>query len=243
MRKKIKNQFTLIEVTVVLLVLVALAGVVVPLALGYAQRSHGSTGAGNIAQLTANINRFETENFQMPNGWDSLIDGATNLPFDGALTAFTLDTDGSGTDAERKALTDAGITSVFDLEDQDSPNGEYTTFGSNGALGAETIIAGTILAQIAGTDVRNALGASNDPADTYIALGIGENLTAIGKTITTAPYDFPEGAEKPEESYKRFIAIFNVSGDKAKFIGVVAAHDGEISNIQDHINEYYEATE
>ncbi|MCM8536066.1 MAG: hypothetical protein NE334_09035 [Lentisphaeraceae bacterium] len=68
-----KKQFTLIAVAVVHLLLVAIAGVVVPLALGYSQRSHSSTSAGNIAQLTANINKYEVENFQMQNGWESLV--------------------------------------------------------------------------------------------------------------------------------------------------------------------------
>jgi Tfp pilus assembly protein PilE len=234
MRKKIKNSFTLIEVAVVLLVVVALAGVVVPLALGYAQRSHGATGAGNIAQLTSNINRFEVENFAMPDGWDSLVDEG-----DAAYaTAFT-PTAASTIDVDLVAkLNDAGNTTVFDLDSTDG----YSTFGDS--VTEETIEGTTVLALFTTPqDVNDSLGASNDPLEAYIGLGIGENLTAIGKTIATAPYDFPEGAEKPEDTYKRFIAVFNVSGEKAKFVGVVAVDGGEVANIQDHINEYYEATE
>ena len=239
MRKKIKNQFTLIEVAVVLLVVVALAGVVVPMALGYAQRSHGATGAGNIAQLTANINRFEVENFEMPDGWDNLIQpGSGTGAFDAALKVLELK------DGPLDALKAAGIKTVHPLEDQDKTSTttfEYTTFGGTSA--GVALIKGSKVAELVGTTVQAALGLSNEATDTYVALGIGESLTAIGKTIATAPYDFPEGAEKPEDSYRRFIAIFNVSGEKAKFVGIVAVEDGEVANIQDHINEYYEATE
>ena len=239
MKKKIKHGFTLIEVAVVLLVLVALAGITVPLALGYAQRSHGSSGAGNMAQLTSNINRYEVENFAMPDGWDSLIDADDDTPYDTAFTVFTLGTSGSGADDEMDSLAAAGITTVYNLDADDDD--AFTTFGDLSA--AETLIAGSILAEISGANVVASLGESNDAADTYLGLGIGENLTAVGNTIATVPYDFPEGAETPEESYRRFVAIFNVSGEKAKFVGVVAVEDGGIANLQDHIAEYYEAGE
>ena len=233
MKKKIKHGFTLIEVAVVLLVLVALAGITVPLALGYAQRSHGSTGAGNMAQLTSNINRYEVENFQMPDGWDSLIDD-NDTAYDAVFTAVEAATIDAALVAKLNA---AGITTVFDLDSTDG----YSTFGD--ATGEEEVVDTTFLAQITGANVVAALGESNDAADTYLGLGIGENLTAVGNTIATVPYDFPEGAETPEESYRRFVAIFNVSGEKAKFVGVVAVEDGGIANLQDHIAEYYEAGE
>ena len=236
MRKKIKNQFTLIEVAVVLLVVVALAGVVVPMALGYAQRSHGATGAGNIAQLTANINRFEVENFEMPDGWDNLVEA-------GATTTAAFDKDAFGflslLDPHAAALKAAGVKKVYPIE---ATGGQYSTFGGTSATSVD-VAKGLNVATLTGATVRGVLGLSNKATDTYVAFGIGESLTAIGKTIATAPYDFPEGAEKPENSYRRFIAVFNVSGEKAKFLGVVANDDGTITNVQDHINEYYEATE
>lgn len=237
MRKKIKSNFTLIEVAVVLLVLVALAGLVVPLALGYAQRSHGSTGAGNLAQLTANINRFEVENFEMPDGWDNLVDDQGAI-YSGPFTSLALDATTAG------LLNAAGVDNVHRIIDNNGGVGtaSYSTFG--GTETAETPVADTLnVAQIAGATVQSVLGESNDDTETYVAFGIGESLSAIGKTIASAPYDFPEGAEKPEDSYRRFIAVFNISGEKAKFVGVVANDDGEITNVQDHINEYYEATE
>ena len=239
MRKKIKNQFTLIEVAVVLLVVVALAGVVVPMALGYAQRSHGATGAGNIAQLTANINRFEVENFEMPDGWDNLVEATGTAAFNATAFGFL-----NLSPAQVDALKAAGVKNVYPIVDQDpvTDKGQYSTFGGTSATSAP-VDSKLNVATLTGATVRGVLGLSNKAADTYVAFGIGESLTAIGKTIATAPYDFPEGAEKPENSYRRFIAVFNVSGEKAKFLGVVANDDGTITNVQDHINEYYEATE
>ena len=239
MKKKLKNHFTLVEVAVVLLVLVALAGITVPLALNYAQRSHGASGAGNMSQLTSNINRFQAENFQYPTGWDSLIDEDDDTAYSLAFTAFTLGTSGSTTDAERASLAAAGITTVYNLDEDDDD--AFTTFGDLSP--AETIIAGTILAEIPAASVRGALGESNSAADTYIAFGVGPNLTAVGETISTVPYDFPEGAETPEEAYRRFVAVFNVSGESAKFVGIVANDDGSITSAEDHAAEYFEAGE
>ena len=214
----------------------ALAGLIVPLALGYAQRSHGSTGAGNMAQLTANINRFEVENFQMPDNWDNLLDTDGDV-YAAPFTALALDA------ATADKLNDAGINTVHPITENGAAttDNEYTTF--NGTDAGVAVAATLEVAQIPGANVVSALGTANDAADTYVAFGIGDNLSAIGKTMASAPYDFPEGAEKPEDGYRRFIAVFNVTGEAAKFIGVVANDDGNITNIQDHINEYYEATE
>ncbi|MDD7985889.1 hypothetical protein PQO01_13145 [Lentisphaera marina] len=238
MKKKLKNNFTLVEIAVVLVVLVALAGLVVPKALGYAQRSHGTTGAANMAQLESNINRYEAENFAFPDRWDSLIDEADAI-VPGGDTPFN-PVAASTIDAELvDKLADVGITTVYDFVAAQG----YSTFG--GAQTAEPIVGASVLAQVdtGAVSISAILGNNWNDADTYVAFGIGENLSAIGKTMVSAPYDFPEGAEKPEDNYRRFIAIFNVSGEKAKLAGVVANDDGNITNIQDHINEYYEATE
>ncbi len=233
MKKAIKKNFTLIEVAVVLLVLVALAGLIVPLAIGYADRAKGSTGAGNLAQLTSNINRFEVENFAMPNGWDNLIDDNGN-EVSSAYTLLNLNL------AQATSLTAAGITQVYRVKDNSPATPKYTTFG--GTEVAATPVDDTLdVAIIPGASVNTLLGATNSAADTYVVFGIGEKITAIGKTLATAPYDFPEGGQKPEESYRRFIAVFNVSGAKAKFVGVLAENGGALSNIQTYINKYYDA--
>ncbi|WDE97104.1 hypothetical protein PQO03_03925 [Lentisphaera profundi] len=240
-KNKIKSNFTLIEIAVVLVVLVALAGLVVPKALGYAQRSHGATGAGNMAQLEAQINRFEIEKFSMPDNWDNLID-PTSSGADAYSTAFgvaTLPTD------QADALNSAGITIVHELFDKDGveAGAQLSTFQASDVDSDSAVDSSLVVATVPAADVRVALGNANSATDTYVAFGIGEALTAVGVTMTAVPYDFPEGAERPEDSYRRFIAIFNVSGEKAKLAGVVANEDGVLLNIQDHIAEYYEATE
>ena len=243
MKKRNKKNFTLVEVAVVLLVLVALAGVTVPLALAYAQRSHGSTGAGNMAALTTSINRFEAEKLALPDGWDNIVNTANDAAYDDAFGIHTL------TDEDAEALEHAGIENVYPLSDvdDDAAGDQYSTFNGTGA--AVAVAENLVVAAPTAADVQGALGQSLPGDGTYIAFGIGDKLSAIGKTMPSAPYDFPEGAETPGESYRRFIAIFHIPAEedghhaKAKFIGVVANDDGKLTNIQDHIAEYYEATE
>ena len=239
MKKRNRKNFTLIEVAVVMLVLVALAGITIPLALSYGQRAHGSTGAGNMAQLTSNINRFQAETLSYPDNWDNLLDIAGTDVYDATATDLSVYALVAGDTAK---LNDAGISKVHPLIDATAQGGApYSTFGGTGS--AATLADGDDVVAIAGSKVEEVLGSSNDPADTYLAFGIGENLSAIGKTIASAPYDFPEGSGTPQKSYKRFIAVFNISTESVKFVGVVANDDGIITNIQDHIGEYYEAGE
>ena len=246
MNKKIKNNFTLVEIAVVLVVLVALAGLVVPKALGYAQRSHSSTGAANIANLESNIARYQMESFAYPDNWDSLLDASGDIysdlsdepPAVNVFSTITL------TEEHVEALEHAGIENVLDCVDDVEPG----SFGSFSVPNA--IEVGDTLAVVANTSIIPALFGNNwntTANDIYFAFGIGENVTAIGKTISSAPVDFPEGAETPEDSYRRFIAIFHVdpTEDHAalKFVGVVANDHNELADVKAHVEEYYHAGE
>ena len=65
-RRRQQAGLTLIELVVVLLVLTALAGVLIPFATQITQRTHGSAGAANIEETTKSITRFEVERFRQP---------------------------------------------------------------------------------------------------------------------------------------------------------------------------------
>ena len=71
----IKNQagMTLIELTVVLLVLIGLAGLLIPYVSGFVGKTHDSTGTFNSAGLDNNIQRYITEKMRAPNNLESLV--------------------------------------------------------------------------------------------------------------------------------------------------------------------------
>ncbi len=73
---------TLIELTVVLLVLIGLAGLLIPYVSGFVQKTHDSTGTNNLARLNGNFARFQNEYMRDPDNLESLINGTT-----GALTS------------------------------------------------------------------------------------------------------------------------------------------------------------
>ncbi|MCX8026056.1 MAG: prepilin-type N-terminal cleavage/methylation domain-containing protein, partial [Thermanaerothrix sp.] len=66
---------TLIELTVVLLVLLGLAGLLIPYVTGFAEKTHDSTGTNNLAQLNQNIARFETQYMRSPDRLETLVTG------------------------------------------------------------------------------------------------------------------------------------------------------------------------
>lgn len=73
MKLSIRRGLTLIELTVVLLILAATAGILVPRLVGYTGRAHGATGADNMQEISKAIALYETNTGEMPNGWDSLV--------------------------------------------------------------------------------------------------------------------------------------------------------------------------
>lgn len=68
---------TLIELTVVLLILVGLAGLLIPYVGSFVQKTHDSTNSSNIAQLNNAFLRYTSENNRLPQHMDSLVNDTT----------------------------------------------------------------------------------------------------------------------------------------------------------------------
>jgi type II secretory pathway pseudopilin PulG len=76
--KSVKAQagMTLIELTVVLLILVALAGLMVPYVGSFVQKTHDSTNSNNLAQLNNAMGRFIAEKNRMPAHMSALLNAS-----------------------------------------------------------------------------------------------------------------------------------------------------------------------
>jgi type II secretory pathway pseudopilin PulG len=74
--KAIKNQagMTLIELTVVLLVLIGLAGLTLPYVQGFIGKTHNSTSAATGADLFAALSIYQSQNAGLPNNLNLLTD-------------------------------------------------------------------------------------------------------------------------------------------------------------------------
>lgn len=65
---------TLIELTVVLLILIGLAGLLVPYVGGFLEKTHDSTTASSLSDLNSTIGRYQAQKLALPDQFDSLVD-------------------------------------------------------------------------------------------------------------------------------------------------------------------------
>jgi len=74
---KAQAGMTLIELTVVLLILIGLAGLLIPYVGSFVQKTHDSTNSSNLANLNNAFIRYVTENNMLPQHMDTLVNGTT----------------------------------------------------------------------------------------------------------------------------------------------------------------------
>lgn len=240
---QVRRGLTLIELVVVLLILAALAGVLVPVVQNMVQKSHGSAGAANIGEIAKAIMLFEARNGLHPDNYDALYDG-TDLVIDAGsgLTATPID------DEDLESLNDIGITGYM-IHDPAATN---KTFEPYVLAATPTALADTSpVATLSAANVQ-ALGlqptvlrtATTEPASApvkYVAFGVGQRNTAIGKTMLEAAVHFPEAGESPLTTYSRFLAIYAIPRvGPARLATVAAAHEDGLVGVGGHIAEYFE---
>jgi len=240
---------TLIELTVVLLVLIGLAGLMIPYVSGFVSKTHDSTGSFNGAALDNNIQRYIGEKMVLPNRMESLINGVAGAGAaggncdpagNGAVagvyckmmnTGFYTTTTAAG--PAMMSLSMAGITEVYEMD----PTTDNATFASTEAT-VTPIVGATPLAIVAtdGTSIESHLAAAferniNDfdsACYDYVAFGIGDKTSLSGVTMSTAPVHFARsGAMGPANRYNRFVAIFKVDKEND---GAVAATPGGVTS-------------
>jgi type II secretory pathway pseudopilin PulG len=240
-RRQRRIALTLIELIVVMMILVALAGILVPMLPSMLTRAHVSAHTSNVVELSKAIGAFQSLNNAYPDQWDALTDGNTLInyiaggvldpqpPPPGGMAGGQL-TASVPTAAELNALNSAGIFHVQLMVPQALPAG--TAMWDGGAFdptfdyypAAPTTPPGTAistttnLAYLDPTNNPNALALiqSNYPAWSttarYVVLGIGSRCTLIGRGAVTSPVHFGDTPSiSPEYSYGRFCGIFKVS--------------------------------
>jgi len=222
---------TLIELTVVLLVLVGLAGLLIPYVSGFVTKTHDSTGSSNIQALNNAMARYQVEHYdRFPDQMDSLLEvdgGGTSvvytkmmsslMPMMGMnyLSALQIDA------AKAKALNDVGVNNLMVM---DSTTGD-ATFRNTVALPA-AVNAGTFVAEISGAAVLNDLGTRmGTPTDPsvyhYLAFGVGDDSKIVGQTVSQVPVHFAANGDMgANNAYNHFVAIFEVLKQDACVVGV-----------------------
>lgn len=250
---KVKNMtrqagMTLIELTVVLLVLIGLAGLLIPYVSGFVGKTHDSTGVDNQAEIDSMMQRYATQYMRSPNNMEALINAADATAAAGAdCAAATANTvyckmmyTGYFTPLVIAApmnmsLSMAGITSLY-YNNADTDN---ATFASTVALptnlSATSTVAGVAIApdwladNPAGTIedyLADVFGTTPNKFDgncyEYVAFGIGNGSDLNGTVMSTAPVHFAsQGTMGPVNKYNRFLVVYQV--DKLATASAAAA--------------------
>lgn len=233
---------TLIELTVVLLILIGLAGLLLPYVGGFTEKTQNSSAADSLAEVSKAIHRFDTQYMAYPDGFDTLYNGTSliTVMLPGTEAATTLTTCTITAD-KLTNLQLAEIDSLFPMRADTTAADFNATFnstvsGSTGTNGATPIVGGTtVVACVDPTQVQgllvNKLGVEVDPVDfvagtaehDFLVLGVGQKSQMSGKTIAEAPVYF--SGQNPTAKYSRFLAIFKVAhdaGTRAQFIAAIA---------------------
>jgi len=226
-----QSGMTLIELAVVMVILVGLAGLMLPYVAGFLGKTHNSTSVSTIADLNNTIQRYQTTKWTLPNKLETLVDSSgsiyNKLQNTGMLTAISDATANS-------SLAAAGVTLAYANYNGTSDATFQSTTGSSQTLSSTSPIA---LAKLTGTTASdtfyNSLPANlvtSDPVknqliyafggdattyDTtctnYIVMGIGSSNSMIPSAMESAPVHFSgTGAQATDIAYDRYSAVFAV---------------------------------
>lgn len=217
---------TLIELTVVLLILVGLAGLLVPYVGSFVQTTHDSVSSENYAQLNNAFARFVVEKNRMPHHVESLINHSNGSAASGATgkcetavandiycglfntSLFTATQWSTGThDIQLNSLIKAGLSMLVN-NDPNVPNktfgiGKGMIYPKEGLYVAKLATASDLTAGM-GMEVpvhlQKTIGGAgmdwNTACYDYIAVGLGDNVELVSNTMTSSPVNFPESADQ-----------------------------------------------
>lgn len=254
-RRQLSAGLTLIELVVVLTILVALGGLIVPMLPNFLAKTHFAKCSTTIPEINKLWLTSYTGDVTYPNGYDSLIESgslSTELPggnaggelIQGVLTA-----------PESNALAAIGVTAVHDHIASDNATLDSVPI-DNSTL--RILAAGEAVALLnnagpsvisLGIDVarwENRLGGGVPGSVKFVVLGIGNNCTAVGPSglMVEAPTHFGgEEVMNPVDFYQRYCVIFAVSDGPdatAQYVCACSVHPDGFDGAEAHIRAYYE---
>ncbi|MEM9827982.1 MAG: type II secretion system protein [Planctomycetota bacterium] len=255
---------TLIELIVVLTILVALGGLIVPILPGLLAKTHQAKCATTIPEVNKLWIQSFTGDLTYPDVYDSLLGAggtalAATLPgapdVGGQLTTGTLNA------AEITALNAIGVTSVVHLDDASTGPGLDNATVNAALLGTpiDPLADGDTVAMLAYTPstppvVGDATASmlslgirpQQYPADAkFLVFGIGQNCTGVGAggQMIEAPIHFGgEEVMNPAQFYQRYCVIFMVSASDqhAEFVCACSIHPDGFDGAEAHVRDYYD---
>ncbi len=225
---------TLIELTVVLLVLIGLAGLMIPYVSGFVSNTHNSVNSDSLASVNSAIQRYDVQFMGQPSNYDSLMDtDLTNGVGYSKLMGGAIVATGGAADqsylktvtVNGKVLTNAGIKSLMPMNNATADATFKATTGTSAPVVAGTSYKLAALNVSSGCSNTAPMGCIasdaelsailgrpvNTAANDYLAFGVGQDAGMVGKTIAEAPVHFAQtGAMSAANKYNRILAIYEV---------------------------------
>jgi len=251
-----RRGLTLLELVLVMAILIALAGILVPLFPNMIARASTSSGATNQNEITKIVQLFQALYRGYPNNLDgmtttvvgvtglaSYVPDSTTTP---TLTAQTLTTQAG----DLAALQAAGITQVCTMVESGAGAPDWNpTFVPYAVdppvpvpLAGATEVA--YLTAAAATRLFAITPATSGPTSGYltcVVLGLGRNSTANGTVIDDAPVAVSTTwADNPDTKYCRFGLVFQVEDANgvlptALFLGAVQFTENGVITLDDNL--------
>lgn len=234
-----RRGLTLIELIVVLTILVAVAGLIVPTFPNLLSRTGYATSAASVSDVDNLMSQYFASNMNYPDQFDALIDSDKNLYSKlppAAATSLPIST--PLTTGEAASLSRVGITTVHvmrpapaDPEDDFDATFDATLPVDNPGY-LVTVAEGMVVVRLDPTAAAEEMRLST--TGNYVVFGFGDRSTAIGPNILRPPVSF--GSHRPPEVYQRILVVFEVfeDGSPARYVGSLSIdNDGD-----DHLVGY-----
>lgn len=202
---------TLVELVVVLTILVALSGLIVPLVSGLGHQTNAATNATVADDVARAVRAFEGRYDKYPDNWDSLLLTAGTLHDKLHLQLLPLvDSSQTITEAQLRSLNDVGIANVLDATATTTPTSASHTVRRALAVGGNIVSLAKATASVDNL-LLNAFGIAPTPGTDYdnqfIVLGLGMSANLRGSTIAESPI---VQSSDPLNYYPRVLCVFMI---------------------------------
>ena len=256
-----RRAFTLIELVVVLIIVAALAGLIIPQVGMLGRSTDMAVSAKSQQDIASNLQLFFVQQKRYPQGMDSLLDttGAVygpdvtgseddvnqtrGLPVRSsngirvwqAIAPVTLD---NASGSYLRSFTRSGFSFVYD-HDLAAPNAIDSTLGQDPRmLDANPLVAEVVqdVANASATRLLSILAPNGlRPGERVVALGFGQRNSSLGVTSISAPVY----AGNAGSYYGYYIAYFKLfpNGERASLIGVSDCYGRTPVYTQQQFNE------
>lgn len=250
-RPAVRRGLTLLELVTVLVILVALAGIVIPLLPDLVGRGETAAGATNQSEISNVIQTYQRNNLKYPEDWDALVDG--NQAFMTYVRGGAhVELDGTGlTIDEALALNKAGISRLQLM----SAAPEHMTYNpyanADKAANGLAIVSGRklMMLSIGGQTKLNLSVTTAVSGGKFLVFGFGGRASIVRNGSENAPSAFRnDGNASPDQVYGRFGVIFQVSDaagvalPKARFLGTCNFTATGIETSEDDLRRFHELT-